>query len=155
MAELKLAEGDVPAFVDRLLPLQREAYAVEAALIGDDRIPPLHEDKSDLSSAGLCWLLEVDGDRVVGALGYRTDDGIVDLDRLIVDPSCHRRGIGSRLVKRALAEGSRVTVSTGRENAPARRLYESLGFVSQGDREVIPGLWISEYLHVSDDPAER
>lgn len=145
MAELKLAESDVPPFVDRLLPLQRQAYAVEAALIGDDRIPPLHENEADLRAAGLCWLLEVDGDRVVGALGYRTEEGVVDLDRLIVDPSFHRRGIASRLVKRVLAEGSRVTVSTGRENAPARRLYESLGFAHRGDDEVLSGLWVSNY----------
>jgi len=151
MAELKLAENDVAPFIGRLLPLQRQAYAVEAALIGDDRIPPLHEDAAELGSAGLCWLLEVDGDRVVGALGYRAEEGVVDLDRLIVDPSLHRRGIASRLVKRVLGEGSRVTVSTGRENAPARRLYESLGFAHQGDSEVLPGLWISNYETGTDN----
>jgi ribosomal protein S18 acetylase RimI-like enzyme len=41
-----------------------------------------------------------------------------------------------------------TTVSTGRGNGPARALYERLGFSHVNDREVIPGLWVTQYLHV-------
>ena len=37
-----------------------------------------------------------------------------------------------------------MLVSTGRDNAPARRLYERRGFGLVRDREVMPGLWIAE-----------
>lgn len=136
----------VPSIVGDLLRLQRAAYAVEAALLGDDRIPALHEDENDLVAAGLDWLVELEGDEIVGALGYLMEDDTMDLDRLIVDPAHHRRGIGTRLVQRAQATASRIVVSTGRDNHPARALYARLGFVRGGDREVLPGLWISTYV---------
>lgn len=36
-----------------LLEVQHAAYAVEAALTGDDRVPPLHEDGEALRRAPL------------------------------------------------------------------------------------------------------
>ena len=52
----RLAIGEVRPGADEtlarsLLAVQHAAYAVEAALIGDDRIPPLHETLADLSAA--------------------------------------------------------------------------------------------------------
>lgn len=41
----------------------------------------------------------------------------------------------------------RTTVSTGRTNAPARRLYERLGFDELGETEVEPGLWVTRLAH--------
>ena len=41
--------------------------------------------------------------------------------------------------------GQRVQVATGRDNAPARRLYESFGFVHTEDQEVLTGLWLARY----------
>lgn len=145
MVELELTAADVRGCADELVRLQRGAYAVEAALIGDDRIPALHESQEDLMAADLHWLLELEENQIVGALAYTIDCDELDLDRLIVDPAQHRRGIGARLVQRALRLASRVTVSTGRDNAPARRLYEGAGFSHVRDREVLPGLWVSEY----------
>ncbi|MEU8325548.1 hypothetical protein AB0C33_44875 [Nonomuraea sp. NPDC048881] len=78
------------------------AYAVEAVLIGDDRIPPLHEPLADLLPAPLTWVGAFDG-----------------------------------------AGGRTVLVSTGRDNTPARRLYEGYGFTWVNDAEVIPGLWVT------------
>lgn len=131
----------------RLLRIQQRAYAVEAALIGDDRIPPLHESIEELRSVDLDWLIAADDDSgIVGALAFTLDGDTVDIDRLVVDPDHHRRGIGRALVVAAVQRTGRAVVSTGRDNLPARRLYEGLGFGHVGDREVAPGLWISEYL---------
>lgn len=141
----QLAAAEVDDLAPRLLELQRRAYEIEAHLIGDDRIPPLHESLDDLRSTGLSWLIAGDDSRIVGALGFRLDSDTVDIDRLVVDPAYHRRGVGRALVLAALARGRRVLVATGRANAPARRLYEALGFVHLGDREVLDGLWLSEY----------
>lgn len=130
-----------------LLALQREAYAVEAELIGDDRIPVLSEDLEGLLSAGLSWLGVVDRERLVGAIGYVETDALVDIHRLVVAPSAGRRGIGRTLVSAVLlvAGGRRVVVATGRDNTPARRLYSGLGMRHLGDVEVLPGLWVSRY----------
>jgi ribosomal protein S18 acetylase RimI-like enzyme len=147
---------DVSPAVDRelagaLLRMQHAAYAVEAGLIGDERIPPLHENLEDLRSARLLWLAAFDGDGLVGAVAWSEDRGEVDIDRLVVAPHAHRRGVGSALVRAVLhrAGGRRTTVSTGRDNRPARNLYERLGFACADEEEVIPGLWITRYVHPS------
>ncbi len=138
-----------PALAVRLLEVQHAAYAVEARLIGDDRIPPLSEDVAALVGAELDWLVATQDGAVLGALGRReTPDG-VEIDRLVVDPACARRGTGRALVAAVLADaaGCRVTVSTGLANAPARRLYAQAGFRETGRREVLPGLWVVDAAH--------
>jgi hypothetical protein len=40
--------------------------------------------------------------------------------------------------------GRPMVVSTGRDNAPARRRYALRGFGLVREREVVPGLWIAE-----------
>lgn len=96
------------------------------------------------------WLAALDGATLVGALGFTGDpdagDVEADIDRLIVDPAHHRRGIGAALVRAVLGRSSTVTVSTGRGNEPARALYAGLGFEHSGDREVLPGLWVSSFV---------
>jgi GNAT superfamily N-acetyltransferase len=133
----------------RLLRIQRAAYAVEAALIGDERIPPLREHLDDLRSAPLTWLAAFRADALVGAVAWTEDRDGVDIDRLMVSPVAHRRGVGSALVRAVihLAADRPATVSTGQKNAPARRLYERLDFVWSDDVEVVPALWISRYVH--------
>ncbi|MGY1704689.1 GNAT family N-acetyltransferase [Geodermatophilus sp. SYSU D00697] len=133
-----------------LLAVQVAAYAVEAALIGDDRIPPLREDLVGLRSAGLSWLGALDGDgRLAGAVAWTEDGALLDVERLVVAPAAARRGIGTALVRALLAraDGRPAVVATGRANAPARALYERLGFVPTGEREVLPGLWVTAYRH--------
>ena len=140
------AAGD-PALAAELLALQREAYAVEAALIGDDRIPPLHESLAALRAAPLDWTGACLDGVLAGAVAVSDDGDLVDVHRLVVAPAAARRGIGTALVRSVLAGGRPTVVATGRDNAPARALYERLGFVPTGDREVLPGLWVSGYRH--------
>ena len=140
-----------------LLRVQRAAYAVEAALIHDDRIPPLHEDLDDLQQACLRWLVAVIDEQVRGALAWKEGADQFGIDRLIVAPSAHRRGIGLALVSEVLRRAGtrRTTVSTARDNGPARALYERLGFSSVNDREVLPGLWVTRYRHVPEENGPR
>ncbi|GAA4073272.1 GNAT family N-acetyltransferase [Nonomuraea soli] len=134
---------------ETLWSLQRLSYAVEAELIGDDRIPPLHESLDDLLSEPLTWIGAFDEEeRLIGAIAWSIDDdGLLDIERLVVAPSAFRRGVGRTLVTEALTRaGARgALVSTGRDNKPARSLYERLGFAWVEDVEVIPGLWITRY----------
>ena len=135
---------------ERLLAVQHAAYRVEASLIGDSRIPPLHEDVQDLRQAGLNWIGAFDGvpTRLVGALAWDENADEVDIDRLVVDPAVHRRGAGSALVRAMLSHTGtrRAIVSTGRGNLPAQVLYRGLGFQQLEDTEVEPGLWITHFV---------
>lgn len=131
-----------------LLRVQREAYLVEAALIGSDGIPPLRDDLESLTTAGLTWHGCRDGEGLLGAVATTAAGGMVDIGRLVVAPRAFRQGVGTALVAHVLAwAGGPVTVSTGRANTPARTLYERAGFVATGEAEVEPGLWVTHYLH--------
>lgn len=130
-----------------LLSLQRAAYAAEAALIGDDRIPPLHETLDALRAAPLSWTGAFVDDRLAGAIAWTEDGGVVDVHRLVVAPAMSRRGIGTALVRSVLAPHRPTVVATGRDNLPARALYLRSGFVPTGDREVLPGLWVTGFRH--------
>lgn len=132
-----------PAVAAGLVALQRAAYRVEADLLGTDALPPLHESTSDVAALDLV-LLGIGVDPVVAALGYRVHDGELDIDRLMVAPASHRRGLARRLLGFVLAvvPHATATVSTGAGNLPARRLYASLGFVEDGRREPVPGLTV-------------
>ncbi|MCC8928848.1 MAG: ribosomal protein S18 acetylase RimI-like enzyme [Rhodococcus sp. (in: high G+C Gram-positive bacteria)] len=59
----------------------------------------------------------------------------------------HRQGIGRGLVTALLdaTAESRFAVATGRENKPARALYESLGFMHVRDEEIVDRLWLARY----------
>jgi ribosomal protein S18 acetylase RimI-like enzyme len=76
-------------------------------------------------------------------------------------PECRGRGIGRRLLEAVLSqarsiEGVRhVTLSVNAANTPARRLYQSLGFVCYGLEPAalcVDGAWHDEeyYLLVLD-----
>ncbi|MEM1331845.1 MAG: GNAT family N-acetyltransferase [Actinomycetota bacterium] len=64
------------------------------------------------------------------------------LQRLAVDPTARRHGLGRRLVDDSLAwlqrrGASTVLVNTGVDNEPAMALYESLGFHRRRDELVV------------------
>jgi len=144
LAMLDLADGDVARSV---LELQRESYAVEAGLIGDDRIPQLTETLDELREAGLEWLGTRDAEGLAGAIAWAIlDNGTVDIHRLVVAPRAFRRGVATRLFDGldALHPGRRVLVSTGRANVPAVTLYLRRGFFLVREHEVIPGLVVTE-----------
>ena len=63
-----------------LLLVQYSAYAVEAVVIQDDRIPPLHETLKDLRRAPLLWLGAFD-DCLVGAVACEEGAEAFDIDR--------------------------------------------------------------------------
>lgn len=133
---------------ERVLLLQRASYRVEADLIGFDGIPPLHETLAALRACGETFRGDVrDGGALAGALSYRREGGLVDIHRLMVDPGWFRRGVASGLLADLLereADAARFVVSTGAANAPAIALYERLGFVRAGEREVAPGVLLAE-----------
>lgn len=130
-----------------LLGIQHAAYQVEARLIDDHRIPALSEDVDGLRAAGLLWLAAFVDDHLVGAIGWTEGAKELDIDRLVVSPDAHRRGVGSTLVRHVLQRAGkrRVVVSTGRDNGPAKDLYERLGFARTAEAQVVPGLWVTHY----------
>ena len=142
--------GDLPATdaatAARIVEIQQAAYSVEAGLIGFDGIPALHESAADIMArTDLTWRgATVDG-RLAGLIAWLVDtDGVLDIDRLAVDPAYARRGLGRALV-RAVPAAYPITVSTGAANEPAIALYLGEGFRRVGEHEVAPGVFLARF----------
>lgn len=140
--ELDLSNGTV---LDEVFTVQRLGYAVEAEIIGFDRIPGLLESKEDLQATHHRFLGFYDDEGLAGAIAFVREESELDICRMFVHPRAHRRGIASKLIE-ALDPAERTIVSTGTKNEPALRLYRKHGFVEAGTREVAPGVSITELV---------
>ena len=137
-----------PDVATALLELQRRGYEVEAALIGSRDIPPLTETLEELQGSSETFLAVFVEGGIAGAVSYRLVDDTIDVHRLVVDPARFRAGIGTTLVRAALAaepSATRAIVQTGADNEPARSLYLREGFELTDDLEVAPCLRVARY----------
>ena len=134
-----------PYFAVTLLHLQKSSYALEAELLGDDRIAPLQEDEIGLTAWRGRWLTAWEGVELVGAVAWWEADDRVEIEKIMVSPTVMRRGIASALLGRVLdrASGRDVLASTGRSNTPAVSLYAKHGFGIEAEEEVPPGIWVT------------
>lgn len=95
---------------------------------------------SELKNELSYWLVAVDDGRVLGYVGSQTVLGETDMMNVAVHPDCRKQGIGQTLVN-ALVDGLKekesrcLTLEVRASNAPARALYEKLGFVQVGLRK--------------------
>ena len=94
---------------------------------------------SELENPLSLWLVALEGDTVAGYVGSQTVMGETDMMNVAVSPAYRRRGIARELIQELLRElarqGShRLTLEVRASNAPARALYESLGFAQVGRR---------------------
>ncbi|GAA4395368.1 GNAT family N-acetyltransferase [Tsukamurella soli] len=128
-----------PPDAGELLTLQRAAYVTEAQAHGDLALPPLTQTLDQLTAELASDALDAFGlrtraGRLVAAVRLVTtaDGAIVDLGRLVVAPDLQGRGLGSRLLRHALAglagSGTRVRLFTGERSAANLRLYARFGF---------------------------
>ncbi|GAA3631578.1 GNAT family N-acetyltransferase [Lentzea roselyniae] len=133
------------AVLDEVFTVQRLGYAVEAEIIGFDRIPGLLESRDDLRATQHEFLGYYDEEGLAGAIAFVRRESELDICRMFVHPRAHRRGIASQLID-AAGPAERTIVSTGTKNEPALRLYRKHGFVEIGTREVAPGVSITELV---------
>ena len=95
--------------------------------------------RSELTNELSLWLVAVEDGKVQGYIGSQTVLGESDMLNLAVHPNFRRNGIGRQLTI-ALCDALRdagshcITLEVRVSNEPAKALYESLGFVSVGQR---------------------
>lgn len=94
---------------------------------------------SELENPLSYWLVAMAGNVVAGYVGSQTVLGESDMMNLAVHPEFRRQGVARDLVL-ALIDGLNqrgshcLTLEVRASNAPARKLYEKLGFVQVGIR---------------------
>lgn len=128
ICDLNLAE---PTTMREIVAVQQSGYGVEVDLIGLKDLPPLLESAEDVARLNVVMLGARDGSRLIGAVGYRRLGDVVDIDRLVVDRSHFRRGVGTALLTELHhreATARCFQVSTASANVPAIRLYEHLDY---------------------------
>ncbi|MFL5676078.1 MAG: GNAT family N-acetyltransferase [Chloroflexota bacterium] len=165
-----MADADTPAFTtreiqpDEYVALGQITVRAYANLLSPADTEYIHELRDVQGrAAAVPVLVAVDGDgRVLGGVTYVPGpgtalsegerDGEAGIRMLAVDPSLTGRGIGRALavacVDRARDEGrSGMTLYTLPTMTVAHRLYESLGFRRDSDRdwEYLPGEWLLSY----------
>lgn len=144
-----------------VLTLQRAAFVSEAQIYGSADMPPLTQTLAEVeaelrSSTGLT--ARIDG-RLVGAIRYREDDGVLLIGRIAIAPDTQGEGIGRTL----LAEAERSSTArlaelfTGSLSEANIRLYEACGYeeaerIPQGDGT--DQVFLRKPLHQVGDPSE-
>ena len=94
---------------------------------------------SELENPLSCWLVALDGGTVAGYAGSQTELDETDMMNVAVHPDFRRKGVARGLILALIGElkqrGSHcLTLEVRASNAPARTLYESLGFAHVGTR---------------------
>ena len=95
---------------------------------------------SELDNELSLWLVALEGERVAGYVGSQTVLGETDMMNLAVHPDFRRQGTAearvTALVEALKGRGSHcLTLEVRDSNAPARALYEKLGFCQVGVRK--------------------
>lgn len=141
------------SFAAVLLRLQHDAYRRQAELIGSDRLDSLGADEDTLPAWRGRYLVAWEGTQLLGAVAWRPGS-VVDVDRVMVDPPAHGRGVASQLLEAVLASVGDVPIATftGRDNGPGLRLYRRFGFEPVGDERSPRGFWITRLRR---EPGQR
>ncbi len=83
--------------------------------------------------------IEETGERIIGFAGFTNICNEANIDNVVVDENYRGQGIAKGLVQALIAAGESqgveaFTLEVRVSNAPAIRVYESVGFVSEGIR---------------------
>ena len=95
---------------------------------------------SELTNPLSLWLVALDDDRVAGYVGSQSVMGESDMMNVAVHPDYRRQGIAEKLclslVEALSGKGNHsLTLEVRASNAPAKALYEKLGFQQVGLRK--------------------
>jgi ribosomal protein S18 acetylase RimI-like enzyme len=125
----KATVNDAP----EILELQKLAYQSEAAIYDDYTIAPLTQTLDGMiSDIRKQIVLKVKvGDKIVGSVRGRVQDGTGCVGRLMVLPEFQGQGIGTLLlqaIEEQMGQAERYELYTGHKSERNIRLYQKLGY---------------------------
>lgn len=116
-----------------ILDLQYLAYQSEAALFGNQDIPPLKETLSELEEEfanGIVLKMVSEDGKIIGSVRSYAKDKTAYIGKLMVHPDFRGKGYGSKLlreIERYYAD-TRYELFTSTRSVDNIRLYEKLGY---------------------------
>ncbi|WP_053367035.1 GNAT family N-acetyltransferase [Bacillus sp. FJAT-27245] len=131
-----------------VLQIQIPSYQVEAELIDFHGIPALYDTTETLMKSGETFYGYFENGSLCGAISFKTENGTIDIHRLMVHPKHFRKGIARQLLhwlEQNNREANRLIVSTGARNTPAVRFYEKNGFRKTGEGIIAGTLSIAHF----------
>lgn len=95
------------------------------------------------------YVVVVDNKKIIGAAGIRNIVGEGEITNVMISPEYRNRGLAYKMLEELLEQGRKLgvadfTLEVRASNTPAIKLYEKLGFRSEGIR---PGF----YEHPKED----
>lgn len=119
--------------LQEILDLQYLAYQSEAALVGDNRIPPLTQALDSLTSEferGIILKAMDDSGQIIGSVRAYLRADTAYIGRLIVHPAYQGNGIGTQLLIAIENKylGKRYELFTSSKSVRNIALYQRLGY---------------------------
>lgn len=131
MEEFVIQKAEVED-LSEILDLQYLAYQTEADLLGSRDIQPLKQTLEETVLEYKEWLILKmnDGNRIIGSVRAKIDNGTLYIGKLMVHPDYRRRGLGKRLLLELEKRypNCRYELFTSTKSVNNIRLYESLGY---------------------------
>lgn len=144
-----------------VMTLQRAAFVSEAQIYGSADMPPLTQTLTEVeaelrNSSGLTARI---AGRLVGAIRYVEDDGVLLIGRIAIAPDMQGEGLGRTLLDAAEKQSSAdvAELFTGSLSEANIRLYEACGYresqrIPEGDGT--EQVFLRKPLRQVGDPSE-
>lgn len=118
-------------YVDQVCVLEEEAFSM-----------PWHRESflEMIENKDACYLVGILEEKVVASCGLRNIAGDGEITNVVTSKDMRGRGIGKQMLLKLIDEGSKMgveafTLEVRKSNETAIRLYENLGFVTEGVRK--------------------
>lgn len=151
----KASQKDIPILSRKLLTLLEDKtsklYQDNVVKFGipEEYVKKAFAEKTLLNasvSGKVTFYLALENNEITGfAQTTQQDDDTTELDRILVFPRYARKGIGTQLLKQAIAdqrheEVKTIIVKAGKEETHARQFYEENGF-KEAKEETLEAPW--------------
>ncbi|MGJ0387609.1 GNAT family N-acetyltransferase [Microbacterium sp. CGR1] len=144
-----------------VLTVQRAAFVSEAQIYGSADMPPLTQTLAEVEAelrtgSGLTARI---GGRLVGAIRFVEDDGLLLIGRIAIAPDMQGEGIGRALLDAAerSSTAAEAELFTGSLSEANLRLYDACGYretVRVPDGDGTEQVFLRKPLHQVGDPSE-
>ena len=123
-------EHTVTAEANEIRRIFQISYKIEAQLLGAKNFPPLERPISGFEHCDNDFFGYYEGEKLIAVIEMKKEENAMHIQSLVVDPHHFRKGIARKLISFVLNyfDSLQFTVETGKNNPPARKLYEGFGF---------------------------